>query len=487
MSIPSTARFSARSRLARAFTHAWAHAALLAGLLFAVAAPMPATASAQFTILYPEARNNPSELFFKPVCNARLEGVIWGPDPRDPKDQGDAAKLAVELNAFLQEGGTYGQMKGGEFLVLCLSSPGGDLPEAVKIGKLFSGWTMVVEDGAICESACAVVFMSAAPRDRVFLYSELAPGRFLHFRGRLGFHGPELNFTESQAKGLSPKQMVKEVKQSYRNALQRMRAVAFPDDRRDELGWKTFLGSGQRANAMPPDLLMSFLTVPNEGMFRITSLFEAMSWGIEVYGFDPPPALSSGLLTTACINVATVRCLYSPNNECIDWLPQLSAQGITKPTDFELARNLQLTFNLTALYASTLQQDIGISKYRPNGPLVPKAQIAAATGANPETYAEAFEYVNEADHSVCDVRATWRGDRVETLHLDLVAFKVPGQRVLVTPLAFPEFAPGNISRYHLRPWRMLPLSADLTLLNMPDLWGKMVESGNFFSRPPNWK
>lgn len=462
-------------------------AAVVTGLLHAALAP--ALASAEFEILFPEARNNPAELFFKPVCNARLDGVIWGPDPDVTGDTGDAAKLKIKLQAFLTEAATYGPLPDGHFYVLCLASVGGDLREAVEIGKVFRGWTMVIEDRAICESACSIVFMSAAPRDRVFMFSEVAPGRFLHHLGRLGFHGPELNFTLKEAKKLKPDQVVQTAKDAYRGALDRIRAVAFPDDRREELSVKSFLGSGQLPNAMPPDLLMSFLSVPHADMFRITSLLEAMSWGIEVYGIKPPPALSASLLVSACINVATARCLYSPDGECLEWMATLTGQRKSKPTPGEVARNYPLTFNAIALYA-TMGQDIGLGNYGPKKVELPKTEVAApASGVPPESReaAEVFTYIDKNNHSMCDIRATWHGDRLTNLHLDLAAFKVAGQRVLVTPLLVPDFDPGNISRYHLRPWRMIPPATPINMLSMPNFWDKLVESGNFFDRAPNWE
>ncbi len=464
-------------------------AVVLAGLLHLTVTSTPAAASAQFTILDTDTRNNPSELFFKPVCNARLDGVIWGSDADIPADTGDATILKGELRKFLDEAAIYGPLPDGHFYALCLSSPGGDLLEAIEIGKLFRGWMMVIDDGNICESACSIVFMSAAPRDRVFLFSEGAPGRFLHHRGRLGFHGPDLVFSFERATPLKPDQVVQATKDAYRRALDRMRAIAFPDDRRVELSVKSFLGSGQLPNAMPPDLLMSFLTVPHANMFYISSVQEALSWGIEIFGVEPPPALSENLLASACINVAAARCLNSSDGECLEWMARLTGQQSTRPTSGEVARNQALTFNAIALDA-TRGRDIGIANYAPKKVEHPKTEVAAPTASVPpesRESSEVFTFVDKNDHSMCDIRATWRGDRLTNLHLDLAAGKVPGQRPLVTPLLVPDMDPGNISRYHLRPWRMIPSSTPIEMLNMPDLWGKMVESGNFFSKPPNWK
>lgn len=210
---------------------AWA-VAIFAALSTSPAAPTLALA-ATFLEAEVEARNDPSVLFFTPVCNAQLVGHIVGPSEKSANGKGvrdgDSMAIVEALRAFEAKAEAEGSKPAeGKFYALCLDSGGGDLDEAMKIAALFKGWMMVVEDGAECISACSVIFMSAAARDRVSGYSDKSPGRFLHYNGLLGFHSPSLNFPASKAAGFTPLQSAKRAEKAYADALASMRSVAFP-------------------------------------------------------------------------------------------------------------------------------------------------------------------------------------------------------------------------------------------------------------------
>jgi hypothetical protein len=106
------------------------------GLLLWAQAFTPPGHAATLATVNPFARNDPSQLFFTPECNAELHGRI---------DAGEAEEMAAKLKAFLPTiEAAAGKPKQGQFLALCLNSPGGDLREAVRIGEIFKGWMMVV-------------------------------------------------------------------------------------------------------------------------------------------------------------------------------------------------------------------------------------------------------------------------------------------------------------------------------------------------------
>jgi len=70
---------------------------------------------------------------------------------------------------------------------IALDSPGGSLPEGVRLGEAFRAQvvTTVVLNGHVCESACAVAYLGGAAAYAVSLATE----RLLQPGGRLGFHG----------------------------------------------------------------------------------------------------------------------------------------------------------------------------------------------------------------------------------------------------------------------------------------------------------
>ena len=82
---------------------------------------------------------------------------------------------------------------------ICLDSPGGSLETALKIGQMIQkhGFGSQVSSDAICESACAVVFLFG--RFKIItgtggVFDQI--DRTLHAGGKLGFHAPSLNLEE---------------------------------------------------------------------------------------------------------------------------------------------------------------------------------------------------------------------------------------------------------------------------------------------------
>lgn len=116
-------------------------------------------------------------------CNVRLSGEIV---------EGDHTRLREIYD--LTGSGSQGKVFSGGQLApsfLCLDSSGGSYAEALKIAKFLTGSgaiATVVEAGRSCFSACAVIFMAGSNS----FHLGQAPGRWLHVRGRLGFHAPFL-------------------------------------------------------------------------------------------------------------------------------------------------------------------------------------------------------------------------------------------------------------------------------------------------------
>lgn len=291
-------------------------------------------------------RNVAGVLFFTPVCNARLMGEIRGPNPLAPEGSrarlGDAAALAPEIAAFRAElDQKWGAAPEGVFPALCLFSSGGDLSEAMKLGELFQGFMMVVEEGAECLSACAILFMSAPARERVYLHISANPGRFLHYAGTLGFHAPRLHFPEKEACRLvgkaateaercllTPKEAAGLATQAYMDALASVQRIGLaastieggsqlPVAEHQKSKWKfADRVTLPMSRELPPDLLLAFLTVPSNDFFEITRLEEAIGYGIEITGVPPPPVLTGDMMKSACLNLSSRRCAVSPGGEC---------------------------------------------------------------------------------------------------------------------------------------------------------------------------
>ncbi len=114
------------------------------------------------------------------ICEITLSGII---------KPGDAAKFQRLLTKDLNAGADYR-------LSLCLDSRGGSYPEAIKFIDLMKveasgqGITTRVRSGAICASACALIFLAGSYNENVNEMTTI-PSRFLDVNSKgLGFHQP---------------------------------------------------------------------------------------------------------------------------------------------------------------------------------------------------------------------------------------------------------------------------------------------------------
>lgn len=78
--------------------------------------------------------------------------------------------------------------------VLSLDSPGGNLSEALSIARFVRDHqlTILLEDGAQCESACAFIFFAGYTEYEGYFHSR----RYAHVSARLGVHRPDLKLPE---------------------------------------------------------------------------------------------------------------------------------------------------------------------------------------------------------------------------------------------------------------------------------------------------
>ncbi|MEW4456637.1 hypothetical protein AB1K42_01010 [Roseibium algicola] len=78
--------------------------------------------------------------------------------------------------------------------VISLNSPGGNLREALEIGKYIAeqNFITLLPENAVCESACSLVFLAGYTRYEGFFF----PRRFAHETARLGIHQPYIQLPE---------------------------------------------------------------------------------------------------------------------------------------------------------------------------------------------------------------------------------------------------------------------------------------------------
>jgi hypothetical protein len=87
----------------------------------------------------------------------------------------------------------------------------------------------VVEADKRCISACAILFMMGDRRDHIFVRIRPGPrptfkaGRYLHYRGTLGFHAPRLELPPTAQDWLSPAM----VSEAYARAIKTIASLVF--------------------------------------------------------------------------------------------------------------------------------------------------------------------------------------------------------------------------------------------------------------------
>lgn len=207
------------------------------------------------------------------ACNIRLSGPI---------EVGDLQRLKAIISA------DHSAYTG---TALCLNSPGGNFDEGVAIAKFLvaNGVYTVLEKGASCFSACAVIFMAGS----VHFEIGATIARFMHFQARLGFHAPYVS-------GLPDKDYDNaEIEASYRAAVAAVRKLMqFNSGVFQEGETKKAIDK----DIMPPPLLTEILERGPRDLLEIKTVNQAVRYRIAVYGYRPIAGITETHLCNACRN-----------------------------------------------------------------------------------------------------------------------------------------------------------------------------------------
>src|SRR5215510_2033963 len=246
------------------------------------------------------------------LCDLVLDGDIA---------VGDADELERQFKAI--------EWGDGFSFFLCLRSSGGDVSEALKIAKLVlktqrPSITTVVEDGQLCASACALIFLAGnAPAARGAL-----PLRFLHPRGRLLFHSSRLDFSRLSDEelrrvlaargpdGRGPKEKIADL---YKEGLRDVQSVIatfqnFEYQRED---------NGDRW--VRPSLFLEMFSQDPDEWICVDTVDAVGRWNIQVFGYQLPKVPSNREYYNACQNAYTWR-----SDGSIDEAEGLDANEISK-------------------------------------------------------------------------------------------------------------------------------------------------------------
>jgi hypothetical protein len=473
-------------------------AAMVAAAVLILATSSLFSPSRAATLVFPDPFYRLDRLawFPEPQCNAELSGKIY---------VGDAEEMKAKLEAFWKhpavESGRNRDDSGISRLTLCLDSPGGDLPEAIRIGELFRGWNTVVPAHASCASACAVIFMHALDGFSPFNWPTYVDTsrRYLHVTATLGFHAPDLLLPKDGPETMSRQDAVRLAGEMYRRALASIRSVVVGSNaERDSIArarnsddkstTKSFVGYGHFARArFPTELLLAMLTTPHEDMYTITTIEEALNWGIDIFGLPPPRALTGNMLLMACYNHLHIRCQQGTLN----W------QCPFESDRFESGHDTSQASRAGDWYKTAWEEDrTSLRRLWPRG---------EQKGSSPSTTVHLFRLqqtsVDEkskkrvpADPALCAVEAAWNGPRLVSLEIQTMngnaqesiqaKYAMTAERVKY--LLSPGRSESGNNPDQLRPWRMLPTGTKLKELAGPNPWGWLGEGGNFFDKAPGW-
>jgi len=211
-----------------------------------------------------------------PTCDVRLTGEI---------EAGDADAVLVALKAVDRKTAPGQRLRHewehehGVFVPrLCLDSGGGSFAEAISFIRATMkqvSFASVVEAGAECYSACALIFLGGH-LNQGDGYIELY--RRLHIAGKLGFHAPYISAT---APGASDKLL----SASYRAGVTAVSELL-------NLDGKLF----------PRSLLTEFLKAGPDEFFQLERVGHVAAGGIVLTGYARPTAIHEGQIANVCIN-----------------------------------------------------------------------------------------------------------------------------------------------------------------------------------------
>lgn len=164
---------------------------------------------------------------------------------------------------------------------LCLDSLGGNYDEGLRLIEWLMrtrNITTVVDRGAQCYSACALLFMFG---NHSFGDGMISPRRKIHVKAKLGFHTPHITPTVDSSQALLSAK-------AYRAGI---RAIG----RLLEVDWDDWF---------PKTLLIEALKKEPEEFLFVDTVAKAASWDIDVIGVTQPNFVSDAMLEQACLNAA---------------------------------------------------------------------------------------------------------------------------------------------------------------------------------------
>ncbi len=196
---------------------------------------------------------------------------------------GDGDRLARVIGDSIdrwRDQGQYGVS------VVCLDSPGGAVPDALKLAAMFRerGIGTKLEARATCESACALLFMAGS-----FYAHEsgLYKWRIMHPTARLGFHAFDLQVPSGNYEA-------KMVNQAYALAMETLARTI--EDLMQNRGFE----DGEH---LKPSLVAAMLRTPPDRMMYVDTVDQAGRWGIRVGPLrNARVTMSEGDFRRACAN-----------------------------------------------------------------------------------------------------------------------------------------------------------------------------------------
>lgn len=212
-----------------------------------------------------------------PDCFTALDGVI---------ETGDFDRISAALDRLRPQDGTNAE---GHYVIpdrsVCLNSPGGSLPEAIRLAEYFfdNQYGTTVAAGARCLSACAVIFMMGT--EDYADYNIL--DRKLHVNGTLGFHRPA--FTAPDREGYS----ARELEKSFEIAIDATLLFTRLASRAVRRGTGPMISIG---------LMEQMFAHRGEDFYFIDTVEKAGRWDIPLYGYKVPETISLREAQTACDN-----------------------------------------------------------------------------------------------------------------------------------------------------------------------------------------
>lgn len=227
------------------------------------------------------------------LCDVIVDGEISEGDAKSLSDQIDAIPGFDDANWFS--------------LFLCLRSNGGDLGEAVKIAEFVLSMkrpsiATIVEDGEVCASACAVIFLAGGEGDPG---RHAQPRRFLHPRGRLLFHSSQLDLPKVSDAELLKSLVDRETDpRGLRGKITDLYKDGLRDVQRVIATFQQFIYEREdiRDRWVRPSLFLEMFAQDPGEWICADSVDVVGRWNIQVYGYKPPRFPKQDDFSNLCSN-----------------------------------------------------------------------------------------------------------------------------------------------------------------------------------------